>query len=102
MSTPLVEKVLGHALRIVAEEAKASRNPLALKAGEHLGECGCAGCGNFTLGGVCSQCSRHACTRHLFMSVSLPPQATCAECIATEFEVVRGPGPKRPKVEVIP
>lgn len=98
----ILDKALGHALRIAAEEMKASRDPLAQKAAQHVARCGCTGCNAFSLGGVCSRCSRHACIGHLFMAVTIPPQPVCAECIATEFEVVRETGAKTPKVEVIP
>lgn len=79
---------------LVAELRKGSESPVHKAVSEHLDTCKVSGCERFSVGGVCRLCSRHACTAHLYLTAAIPPVLMCAECIALEFEVVRGPKEK--------
>ena len=75
---------------IVGELRKGSASPVHQAVANHLDTCKVTGCERFSVGGACRLCSRHACTAHLYLTAAIPPVLMCAECIALEFEVVRG------------
>jgi hypothetical protein len=82
-------KILQGAVRAVAEELRNSKSDVHRKVGEHLDACKVLDCDKFSLGGVCSLCSRHACTGHLYLTASIPPVLKCVECIVMDVEVNR-------------
>lgn len=85
----IASKLLQATGRVVAEELKASKSEVHQMVGKHLAACGVSGCTRFTVGGVCRNCSRHACIGHVYLTAAVPPVLMCAECIALEFEVDR-------------
>jgi hypothetical protein len=82
-------RMLQHASRALAEELRNSNSEAHQAVGKHLDECKVTDCNRFSVGGVCSQCSRHACTAHLYLTAAIPPALMCTECILLDFEVDR-------------
>lgn len=82
-------KLFQSATKLVAEELRNSKSEVHQVVGKHLDQCNVTGCIRFSVGGVCSACSRYACSGHTYLTVAVPPTLMCAECIASEFEVER-------------
>lgn len=49
-------------------------------------ECSVGDCEKFSLGFVCSQCSRFACNNHLYFKMGAPPKPVCAACVVLSHE----------------
>jgi hypothetical protein len=54
-------------------------------AADHFRQCGVPGCQKFSLGLVCTKCSRFACQNHIYLSATVPPHPVCEECIGRDF-----------------
>ena len=52
---------------------------------EHFHQCGVPGGAKFSLGFVCSKCSRFACQAHVYLTAAMPPAPVCEECIGRDF-----------------
>lgn len=48
--------------------------------------CTVGDCTKFSLGFVCSECSRFACNKHLYFRMGAPPKPVCAACVIGSHE----------------